>query len=278
LTGAARLHAYALDPLVRAHAAALFSASPSPSAGSLLKNEPDTLIWAEDVGAHRRAVLKMYRHRGPVTTLRERTFRFRVQREFEALSHLQRSNIPCSEPIAWAHGQSAEHGRFEILATWEIAGAQSLRSLAGLTKAEDIRWDLSPLYRDLRRMHESGMFHGVLHLRNVLAGHDGTGERAFYIIDTPGAMLYPISIVGSSMARFDLLLFSSQAMRHLEMPAAQIPLEAYGADAPALRPHLAGFQPTRFDRQLIKAEAAVRLMIARRGLARMGPSYYQVDS
>ena len=272
------MHAYALDPLVRAHAAALFSASPSPSAGSLLKNEPDTLIWAEDVGAQRRAILKMYRHRGPVTTLRERTFRFRVQREFEALSHLQRSSIPCSEPIAWAHGQSAEHGRFEILATWEIAGAQSLRSFAGATKAENIRWDLSSLFRDLRRMHESGMFHGVLHLRNVLAGRDGTGDGKFYIIDTPGALLYPRSIVGTSMARFDLLLFSSQAARHLELPAAQIPLEAYGADAPALRPGLAAFQPTRLDRQLIKAGAALRLVIARRGVARLSHSYYQVNS
>ena len=177
----------------------------------------------------------MYRHRGPVTTLRERTFRFRVQREFEALHHLQQWGIPCSEPIAWAHGHSAEHGRFEILATWEVAGAQSLRALAAATRAENIRWDLSSLYRNLRRMHESGMFHGVLHLRNVLAGRDAAGDRAFYIIDTPGALLYPRSIVGTSMALFDLLLLSSQAARHLELPEARIPLEAYGMDEPSLR-------------------------------------------
>ena len=272
------MHAWALDPLVFAHAAALFSKSPSPAAEALIKNEPDTLIWAQDVGAPRRAILKMYRHRGPVTTWRERTFRFRVQREFDALSHLQSRGIPCSEPIAWAEGQSAEHGRFEILATWEVAEAQSLRALAAATKAENIQWDLSSLYRDLRRMHESGMFHGVLHLRNVLAGRDSAGERAFCIIDTPGALLYPGSIVGTRMARFDLLLFSSQALRHLELPAAQIPLEAYGPDAPALRPRLAGFQPTRFDRQLIKAEAALRLVIARRGLARLSSAYHQVNS
>ncbi len=272
------MHAWALDPLVFAHAAALFSASPSPTAGSLLKNEPDTLIWAQEVGAPRRAILKMYRHRGPITTWRERTFRFRVQREFDALTHLQSRGIPCSEPIAWAHGQSAEHGRFEILATWEVAEAQSLVALAAATKAENIRWNLAPLYRDLRRMHESGMFHGVPHLRNVLAGRDAAGERAFYLIDTPGALLYPNSIVGTSMARFDLLLFSSQALHHLELPAAQIPLEAYGADAPALRPRLASFRPTRFDRQLIKAEAALRLVVARRGVARLPNSYYRVNS
>ena len=91
-------------------------------------------------------------------------------------------------------------------------------------------------------------------------------------------MLDPRSIVGTSMARFDLLLFSSQALRHLGLHAGQIPLEAYGADAPALRPQLAGFQPTRFDRQLIKAEAALRLVIARRGVARLSHSYYQVNS
>lgn len=278
MTAPARLHAYALDPLVFAHAAALFSESPSPAAEALLKNEPDTLIWAQDVGAQRRAILKMYRHRGPVTTLRERAFRFRVQREFEALHHLQQQGIPCSEPIAWAHGDSAEHGRFEILATWEVAEAQSLRALAGVTKAEGIRWDLSPLYGNLRRMHESGMFHGVLHLRNVLAGRDGAGERAFYIIDTPGALLYPKSIVATSMARFDLLLFSSQALRYLELPAAQLPLEAYSADAPALRSRLAGFQPTRLDRQLIKAEAALRLVIARRGGTRQRLAYQQLSS
>jgi hypothetical protein len=274
------LHAYAIDPLMFAHAATLFRAPPSPTAGSLIKSEPDTVIWAQDVGAERRAILKMYRHRGPVTTLRERTFRFRVQREFEALHHLQWWGIPCSEPIAWAHGHSAEHGRFEILATWEVAEAKSLRALADVTRAENIQWDLSSLYRNLRPMHESGMFHGVLHLRNVLAGRDETGERGFYIIDTPGALLYPGSIVGTSMALFDLLLFSSQAVRHLGIAESDLPLEAYGMDEPslkALRSRLPGFHPTRFDRQLIKAVAALRLIGARRGGARLRSSYRRVN-
>ncbi len=272
------MYAYALDPLVLAHAAALFRGSPSPAAESLLKNEPDTLIWAQEVGAPRRAILKMYRHRGPITTLRERTFRFRVQREFDALSHLQCWGIPCSEPIAWAHGESAEHGRFEILATWEVAEAQSLRALAGVTTAENIPWDLAPLYRDLRRMHESGMFHGVLHLRNVLAGRDASGERAFFIIDTPGALLYPRSIVGTRMAHFDLLLFSSQAIRHLNLTPAQIPLGAYGGAAGVLRPRLAAFHPTRFDRQRIKAEAALRLVGAGRWSPRSKLPYRRIGS
>ena len=272
------MHAYALDPLMFAHAATLFRAPPSPAAGALIKSEPETVIWAQDVGAERRAIVKMYRHRGPITTWRERTFRFRVQREFEALSHLQSRGIPCSEPLAWAEGRSAEHGRFEILATWEVAEARSLRTLAASAKADNLRWDLSSLYRDLRRMHESGLFHGVLHLRNVLAGRDDAGEWAFYLIDTPGAMLYPRSIVGTSMARFDLLLLSSQAVRHLELPEAQIPLEAYGTDAPALRPHLAGFHPTRFDRQRIKAEAALRLLVARRGVPRLRSTYRQINA
>ena len=271
------MHAWGLDPVMCAHAAPLFRAPPSPAAGALIKSEPDTVIWAEDVGAERRVILKMYRHRGPITTCRERTFRFRVQREFDALTHLQSRGIPCSEPLAWAEGRSAEHGRFEILATWEVAEAQSLRALAAVTKAENIRWDLGTLYRDLRHMHESGLFHSVLHLRNVLAGRDAAGERAFYIIDTPGALLYPNSIVGTSMARFDLLLFSSQALRHLELPPANIPLEAYGADAPALRPRLAGFRPTRFDRQRIKAEAALRLVVARRGAERVRHSYLRIN-
>lgn len=276
-----RWHAYAIDPPVFAQAAALFSESPSPSAESLIKNEFGTLIWPQDVGAQRRAILKMYRHRGPVASLRERTFRFRVQREFEALHHLQRWAIPCSEPIAWAHGHSAEHGRFEILATWEVAEAKSTRSLAEVTKAEIAHWDLSSLYRSVRRMHESGMFHRVLHLRNVLAGQDGAGDRAFYIIDTPGALLFPHSIVGTRMASFDLLNLSSQAVRKLGLSESLIPLEAYGLDEPslrALRPRLPGFQPTRFDRQLIKAEADLRLMVARRGGARLSSSYRQVNS
>lgn len=276
-----RWQAYAIDPLVFAQAAALFSQSPSPSADSLLKDEPDTLIWSQDVGAQRRAILKMYRCRGPLTTLRERTFRFRVQREFEALHHLQRWGIPCSEPIAWARGHSSEHGRFEVLATWEVADSKSLRALADVTKAENIRWDLSSLYKSLRRMHESGMFHGVLHLRNVLASRDGAGNRSFYIIDTPGALLYPRSIVGTRMALFDLLLLSSQAVRHLGLSASHIPLEAYGLDEPslrALRPRLPGFQPTRFDRQLIKAQAALRLAGARVGGPRFTRSYRQVNS
>ena len=253
MTGAARLHAYALDPLVFAPAAALFRAPPSPAAEALLKNEPDTLIWAQDVGAERRAILKMYRHRGPITTLRERLFRFRVQREFEALHHLQWWGIPCSEPIAWAHGHSAEQGRFEILATWEVAEAKSLRAhWRTRRKPETSSWDLSPLYRNLRRMHESGMFHGVLHLRNVLAGRDDAGEQAFFIIDTPGALLYPGSIVGTTMALFDLLLFSSQASRLLGISAPGHAAGGlrHGCSLTATRSgHGYRFSPDAFDRQ-----------------------------
>lgn len=280
MTGTPRLHAYAIDPLAFPHAAALFREPPSPAPDTLIKNEPDTLIWAQDIGAERRAILKMYRHRGPITSLRERVFRFRVQREFEALHHLQWWGIPCSEPIAWAHGHSPEHGRFEVLATWEVTEGKSLRALADVTRQEKTSWDLSSLYKSLRRMHESGMFHGVLHLRNVLAGRDETGEAGFFIIDTPGTLLYPRSIVGTSMAEFDLLLFSSQAVRHLGIAESRIPLEAYGTDEAFLngmRARLPGFQPTRFDRQRMKAEAALRLLVARRGGVRLRSSYRQMS-
>ena len=238
------------------------------------------LIWRQDTAQGRRAILKMYRHRGPIAFWRERTFRFRAQREFEALNHLRMWEVPCSEPIAWAYGRSSEHGRFEILAMWEVPEAASMRELARTARSQTGRWDLAPLYRSVRRMHESGMFHRALHLRNILAGRGRNGDPAFYIIDTPHAQLFPRSIAGTSMALFDWLTLSSQVINQLEWPVSRIPLEECGLDEPARRAFLGrlpGFRPTRFDRQRIWLESAVRLGLARRGGARIHSSYRQVN-
>jgi hypothetical protein len=268
-----------MDPQLLPQVTALLATLPDPAAGSLIKTERRTLIWHQDTGAGHRAVLKMYRHRGPIAFLRERHTRYVVQREFEALDHLRKWGIPCSEPIGWAHGYSTEQGRFEILATREVAGADSLRSLADRTQAEGIPWDLAPLFRSVRRMHESGMFHGALHLRNILVARDAEGLAAFHVIDTPRALLYPGSIASTRMALFDLLLLASEAVKHLGIPGPNLPIQAYGLrDRPlqAFLRQLPGFQPTRFDRQRIRVEASLRLAHARFGRSRMRSLYREV--
>jgi hypothetical protein len=86
-------------------------ASLSPPEAALLKREPGTLVWRETRADGVRMVAKLYRRRGLFTFLRSRAFRFRAEREFRRLRHLQRAGIPCTEPLGWTAGRSEEHGR-----------------------------------------------------------------------------------------------------------------------------------------------------------------------
>ena len=234
----------------------LFQSVPSPQPEGLIKDEADTLIWREELEDGRRAIVKMYRHRSVFDFARERLSRFRVQREHEVLTRLFSARVPCCEPLAWAYGRAPEHGRYECLATVEIDGARTALELLSSQKGE--HWDLAPLFRIVRRMHESGVFHGVLKLHNILVVPGR--ELAFYVIDTPRAVLYSGSIVGTRMAWFDLLRLSSDAARTLGWPASRLPLEEYGLDEADRRTclsHLQHFDPTKLVRARIRVCAVL---------------------
>jgi hypothetical protein len=128
-----------------------------------------------------------------------------VQREYDALRILAEAKIPCSVPCLWGWGSCAEHGHFEVLLTCEIPAASSLKQHlgAGGQRLRPRQW--FPLSDALRRMHESGVYHGALWPKNILVRREGADEYGFYLIDLARSLLFPRSILGTTMARFDLL-------------------------------------------------------------------------
>jgi tRNA A-37 threonylcarbamoyl transferase component Bud32 len=265
-------HAFAGAPRWFPVGSAPFEGEPTPT-GRRIKDDPDTIIWAEELHSGRRAIVKMYRHRSGFASLRGRLSHFRVQREYEVLARLSAAGVPTSEPIAWAHGRTHEHGRYELLATLEIRAATSVMELARADSAAAANFDLAPLFRSVRRMHEGGVFHGSLKLHNILAARGTGDELTFHVIDTPRALLYPRSIVGTPMARFDLLRLVADVSSRLGRSGPEIPLQAYGLDEAgrrALLARLPGFGSRKLARATIRARALAS-QVGARLFVRAGP-------
>ena len=232
--------------------------------GPFIKEEKETLVWRATLDYGDPAVIKMYRRRGALTFLRQRAFSFRAEREYDSLDHLVRWSIPCSAPLFWSYGNSAAHGRFEILATREIAEAENLRAFC--TPERSLSWELEPLYRIVRRMHESGLFHSVMHISNVLTVPEDGVARKFYVIDMPRSILFPHSIIGTRMAWFDLQYVSHGIWTELGVPPEEIPVGAYGLDEPGRRrflEELPSFSRSKLTRKRLRTEALLRLGLAR---------------
>ena len=223
-----------------------------------IKNEPGTWVWRQHLPGGERAVVKLYRRRDALAWMRSRWTGFRVQREFLALQRLQGNALPCTEPLFWSCGRSADHGRHEILVTREIPQARSLRQRIADAPAETSRIDLRALYRDTARMHRCGMFHGTLWASNVLIAPAGGPVDGHYFSDAPRSVLFDCDIRGTSMARGDLLDLSHSVGQALGLPAARLPLEAYGLDAAqrfALAETLERYRPAKLNRSLRRGAA-----------------------
>lgn len=201
-----------------------------PPPDRLVKEETHVLVWAETLEGGDRAIVKAYRHRKPKEYFREWLGRFRVEREFRTLQRLTEAGVPCSEPLLWSSGRSDEHGYYEILATREIAAAENVGESIRAHRRNAGDYDLRPLLERIRWMHECGVYHGTLHLYNILA--TGTGQDLrYHIIDVPRSIVYPCSILGSRMAWFDLLRFARHVRSVMELAVQDIPWGAYGLDA-----------------------------------------------
>jgi hypothetical protein len=193
-----------------------------PEPNAILKLEDRTVVWREGGGGGMRKVVKLYRRRGGMTALRSRIFRFRTEREFRRLKHLARWGIPCTPPLGWAAGWAPEHGHHEVLVMEEVTGAVEL----GLHLAEGGDMDLAPLFRIVRRMHESGFCHQTLYAANVLVSTGRPDGDAFVMCDVPRSWTFPRSILGTSMARYDLLDLAASLVEVGVRPA-ELPLQAY---------------------------------------------------
>ena len=110
--------------------------------------------------------------------------RARPLREFWLLLCARRRSLPVPEPVA----AIVERGRWlpisyrGVLVMAEAAGEPLWDVLAGGGRADV----LPALGRSLRRLHEAGLTHPDLNLRNILVTDDGTGP-AFTYVDLDGA-------------------------------------------------------------------------------------------
>jgi hypothetical protein len=207
-------------------------ADPGGDGRVMLKRETGTLIWRETGADGRPTVVKVYRRRGVVSAARSALFRFRVEREHRRLEHLLRHGVPCTEPMGWAHGYSRAHGFHEVLVTAEVAGAVPLDVFLAAGAVEP--WTLAPLFRLVRRMHESGLCHQALYASNILVRPGVAPENRYVIADLPRSWTFPGSIVGTSMAALDVLDLAYTIVE-AGVPMDAVPVEAYGRAGLAAR-------------------------------------------
>lgn len=195
-----------------------------PTEGGLLKQERGTLIWRTRGPEGERWVVKLYRRRGFLAALRSHLTRFRSEREYRRLAHLQRSGVRCTAPVGWAHGRRSGHGFYDMLVMEEVPGAVQLGEYL---RREGDAASLEPLFRLARRMHESGFCHQTLYARNILVSQGGPPEARYYMSDVPRSWTFPRSIVGTAMAWFDLLDLTHSIVEAGIAPE-EVPVEAYG--------------------------------------------------
>ena len=171
----------------------------------------------------------MYRHRGAVSWQREQYWKFRVEREFQALAKLVKNGIPCSVPLFWFYGHDAIYGRYEVLVTREIPEVVPVSAfLQSHPENRRMQKALASLAHSVQRMHQSGIHHGALLTRNILVHPTPPRPPDTYIIDMPKAIAFPHSIIGTRMAKIDLLNLLSRVARDRDYDSCAIVLKNYG--------------------------------------------------
>ncbi len=184
---------------------ALHPALVFPGTNARLKEEEETLLWRLELPAVGAGIVKLYRRRGDWNGIRGRVLSFRVQREFVGLCVLADGGVPCSVPLLWGWGRALEHGQFELLVTREITDAVNLKDYFAAGSPALRSEDFLPLFDALRSMHECGVYHGALWPKNILLTRAVDGVCQFHVIDLARAVRFPGSILGTAMARYDLL-------------------------------------------------------------------------
>lgn len=223
-----------------------------PDSPHILKDEPRTRIWVEELPEYGPAVIKLYPHR--------RRAIGRARREFVGLQHLARAGLPTTPPLFWATGRAALVGRFELLATAFLADAVPLREI--LRSNPTACPDLNPLFRHIAAMHAVGLAHGALIPRNILV----QPGPVFSIMDLPRCACFSRDIRGTRMARFDLLDLFQELLLHGAPDLRAEWLAAYGLQQNAAADLLRMAATHRSSRRLrnwLRFEFQVRALIDR---------------
>ena len=229
-----------------------------PTAQQWLKRERRTLIWAGQY-AGEPAVFKLYRHREPWHALRCALTRYRVEREHRTLRHLASHGVPCSESLGWASGHCSEHGYFELLIMRRVHNAVDLQTLI----KNGYRPDVTALFKLARSMHEAGVCSQVLCSRNILVD-DVEGTPKFTLIDFPRARIFPRSVVGTRVAKYDLVMLIKD-LTGLGIEPSLSQITCYGItrkEARALTAAAAKRRGGKIARRLADAECRIHHVFA----------------
>lgn len=228
-----------------------------------IKRERRTVIWRTALADGRAVAVKMYR-RGRFDRYRGLLAGFRVEREFDGLSHLEALGIPCSPPVFWSHGHFGSYGWCEMVVTEWVDQSQTLKELLPRLSNGDTP-DLSPLFRDLAKMHSAGVHHGMLRIRNVLI-RNYPDNPTFVLIDMPRFHRFPGDIRGSRMAHYDLKCLCEGLFPYFSDDVPLSWLSAYGiaqSESMDLLANLKKFRSTSSVRKFAVAEFDTRNRIMR---------------
>ena len=148
-----------------------------------------------------RAVVRRYLHGGLLRAVTGRYFvgRSRPLRELRATERARRAGVRVPEVLAAWHGPRAGLFHEGWILTREVAGARDLAEV--LRAGERVPGAFRDLGREVRRMHEAGVLHGDLHVKNVLLAKDGVTILDFDRA-TVGAALSPAARE-DNLLRFD---------------------------------------------------------------------------
>jgi tRNA A-37 threonylcarbamoyl transferase component Bud32 len=232
--------------------------------GELIKHEEVTLIWRGVLVHGRQTVAKLYR-RGMLVRCHGLVTFFRVQREFDGLSQLEKLGIPCSIPLFWSHGHFGPYGWGEMLVTELVDQSQTLRDLLSAPHEVGRGLDLSPLFADMARMHASGLHHGMLRTRNILV-KNYPEQPLFALIDLPRFHLFPGDIKGQRMARYDVMSLCEGLLPYFPEDTVRSWLSVYGIPEPEMGEFLGAlkrFESTPSLRKAYAWEFDIRYAMAR---------------
>jgi tRNA A-37 threonylcarbamoyl transferase component Bud32 len=222
----------------------LFRPSNIPS-NTFIKAESKCLIWAERLENGTPAIFKMYYRRGIINFIREMILNLRTQREFKALSRLDRSGISCSKPIFWTYGYCKAYGFYEILGTRQISNAGPLTDFLAQKQVSKKDMGLESLFQMAHMMHESGIYHGALSTKNILIDAGGNDQPKYYIIDLARSCLFPGSIIGKKIAWYDIIKIVTSIESDLGIGYCKTCLARYGLKKSAIKKFYQDAKPHR---------------------------------
>lgn len=186
-----------------------------------------------------RAVVRMYRRGGAMRHLNGARY-FLGHRALEELRATERARAAgVRAPVVLAAAERRGRvGYTASLATRWIEGATELSGWLGGRGEGEARAALREAGAQIGRLHDAGVGHPDLNLRNLLVSAGPGGEPVVHLIDLDRARLYPGGVPGARRAR-DLLRLARSA-RKLRAPVDgrgwEALREGYGAAWPLASP------------------------------------------